>query len=187
MDKQTVKAQLRFLKIAPRKVRLLADTIRKLPATEAEARLLLSPRRPKDALLKLLRSAVANAKNNHKLDPETLFVKELRVDQGPMLKRWTPRSRGSIAGIQKKMSHVTIILGTSEKPYEKRFSIVIPKREKKEEQKEKKKKTKKKTHEEHAEEKVTSKEKEKEQKVTPENKPKETKGALKKVFRRKAI
>jgi len=177
-----VKAQLKFLKISPRKVRLLADTIRGLPTIEAEARLLLSPRRPKDSLLKLLRSAVANAKNNHKLDLETLFIKELRVDQGPMLKRWTPRSRGSIAGIQKKMSHVTIVLGVSEKPYGKRFSIVVPKHEKKEDKKEKRKKTKTKEHEEHIEEK-----KEKEQKTTPENKPKETKGALRKVFQRKAI
>ncbi len=184
---QTVKAQLRFLKISPRKVRLLADTVRGLPVEEAEAKLLLSPRRPKEALLKLLRSAVANAKNNNKLVPETLFIKELRVDQGPMLKRWMPRSRGSIAGIQKKMSHVTIILGTSEKPYEKRFSIVVPKHEKKEEKKGEKKKTKAKGHEERAEEKTAAKEKEKEQKVTPENKPKETKGALRKVFRRKAI
>lgn len=177
------------MKIAPRKVRLLADTIRGLSAEEAEAKLLLSPRRPKDTLLKLLRSTVANAKNNNKLAPETLFIKEIRVDQGPMLKRWMPRSRGSIAAIQKKMSHVTIILGVSEKPYEKRFSIVVPKREKKEDKKEKKKKTKTKGHEEHAhaEEKAAGKEKEKEQKVTAENKPKETKGALKKVFQRKAI
>ena len=65
-----IKAQLNFLRIPPRKVRLLADVIRGLPVQEAEAKLILSPRRPKDALLKLLRSAVANAKNNHKLVSE---------------------------------------------------------------------------------------------------------------------
>ncbi len=179
-----VTAQLRYLRMAPRKVRLLADTIRGLSIEEAEARLMVSARRPKTALLKLLRSAQANAKNNHKLDPDTLYIKEIRVDQGPMLKRWMPRSRGSIAMIQKKMSHVTLILDVAEKAHAKRFSIVINKRENKDEEK----KGKKPKRENVAEKGQTpEKTKEREQKPTAENKPKETKGALKKMFRRKAI
>ncbi len=182
-----VTAQLKYLRIAPRKVRLLADTIRGLSIEEAEAKLLVSARRPKTALLKLVRSAQANAKNNHKLDPGMLYIKEVRVDQGPMLKRWMPRSRGSIAAIQKKMSHVTLILGIAEKPQTKRFSIVIKKKEKKEEGE--KKGTKQKPQQEISAEKAHAQEKtkEREQKPAAETKPKETKGALKKMFRRKAI
>ncbi len=181
-----VTAQLKYLRIAPRKVRLLADTIRGLSLDEAEAILLMSARRPKTPLLKLLRSVRANAKNNHKLDPDTLYIKEVRVDQGPMLKRWTPRSRGSIAAIQKKMSHITLVVDVAEKPHAKRFSIVVKKKTKKEEEKKGKKQ---KSKQEVPAEKAPSAEKpkEREQKPVAETKPKETKGALKKVFRRKAI
>lgn len=180
-----VTAQLKYLRIAPRKVRLVADTLRGLPVEEAEARLMISARRPKASLLKLLRSGVANAKNNHKLNPEMLYIKEIRVDQGPMMKRWTPRSRGSIAAIQKKMSHVTLVLDVLQKPHTNRFSIVS-KKPKKEDNKEKKGK---KSKQESATTKsqISDKTKEKEQKPAVQDKPKETKGALKKVFQRKAI
>ncbi len=182
-----VTAQLRYLRIAPRKVRLLADTIRGLSLDEAEAKLLMSARRPKTALLKLVRSVRANAKNNHKLDPDTLYIKEVRVDQGPMLKRWTPRSRGSIAAIQKKMSHITLVLGVMEKPHAKRFSIVVKKKAKKDETEKKGKKQKPKQEATTEKTQSAEKPKEREQKPVAETKPKETKGALKKVFRRKAI
>lgn len=134
-----LKTKLNHLKIPPRKVRLLSDVIRGLPIQEAEAKLMLNPRRPKDALVKLLRSATANAENNHKLDPAKLFIKEIRVDQGPKTKRWTPRSRGSAAVIEKKTSHVTLILGILEKAKAPRFTIEIKKPVKKEEEKKPKK------------------------------------------------
>lgn len=140
MKNQLLKTKLNHLKIPPRKVRLLVDVIRGLPIQEAEAKLMLSPRRPKDALIKLLRSAVANAKNNHKLSPEKLFIKEIWVDQGPKTKRWTPRSRGSAAIIEKKTSHVTLVLGISEKIKVPRFTIEIKKPVKKEEKEKKSKK-----------------------------------------------
>ncbi len=169
-----IKAQLNFLRIPPRKVRLLADVIRGLPVQEAEAKLILNPRRPKDALLKLLRSAVANAKNNHKLVSEKLFVKEIRVDQGPKSKRWTPRSRGSAGTIEKKTSHVTIILGFLENAKPNRFVIEIKKPVKKKEGQEKKKSEKTET----VEKKSSAPEKPK-----PVGQP----GVFKRVFRRKAI
>jgi large subunit ribosomal protein L22 len=167
---EQAKAQLNYLRVAPRKVRLLADVIRGLPIQEAEAKLMLNPRRPKDALLKLLRSATANAKNNGKLNMEKLFIKEIRVDQGPKTGHWTPRSRGSMSLIEKKTSHVTIILGVNDKIKPRRFNIEIKKPVKAE----KAKKSKREKNKEIAEEK-------------PEAKPAAKPGAFKRIFSRKAI
>lgn len=121
-------AELNYLRVAPRKVRSVADLIRGLPVVEAEAQLLLSPRRPGGPLLKLLRSAVANAKNNKKLASNRLVVEEIRVDQGPMLKRFMPRARGSAAMIQKKMSHVTLILAETKETQPERFTVTVEKK-----------------------------------------------------------
>jgi large subunit ribosomal protein L22 len=122
-------ATLRFLRQAPRKVRSVGDLIKGLPVNEAEAQLLVTTRRPSKALLKLLRSAVANAKNTKTVDPQHLFVSSVRVDGGPMLKRMLPRARGSASPIQKKMSHVTLVLGVNES-LKSRFTIVPPKKTK---------------------------------------------------------
>ena len=125
----TYSAKLSFLRQAPRKVRSVGDLIKGLPVNEAEAQLLMTTRRPSKALLKLLRSAVANAKNTKSVDPQHLFVSSVRVDGGPMLKRMLPRARGSASPIQKKMSHVTLELGVNEK-LKSRFTIVPPKKTK---------------------------------------------------------
>ncbi len=122
-------AKLSFLRMAPRKVRSVGDLIKGLPVNEAEAQLLAQTRRPSKALLKLLRSAVANAKNNKQADLQHLFVESIRVDGGPMLKRMLPRARGSASPIQKKMSHVTLVLGVNEN-LKSRFKIVVPKKAK---------------------------------------------------------
>lgn len=120
-------ATVRYLRIAPRKVRFIADLIRGLSVNEAEAQLLLNSRRPTGPLLKILRSAVAGAKEK-KLDLESLYIKEIRVDQGPMLKRYLPRARGSASPLQKKMSHVTLTLEEHATPKKNRFTIVVPKK-----------------------------------------------------------
>jgi large subunit ribosomal protein L22 len=122
-------AKLSFLRQAPRKVRSVGDLIKGLPVNEAEAQLLAQTRRPSKVLLKLLRSAVANAKNNKAGNLEHLFVESVRVDGGPMLKRMLPRARGSASPIQKKMSHVTLVLGVNEN-LKSRFTIVPPKKAK---------------------------------------------------------
>lgn len=122
-------AKISFLRMAPRKVRSVGDLIKGLPVNEAEAQLLVQTRRPSKPLLKLLRSAVANAKNNKVPNVEHLFVSSVRVDNGPMLKRMLPRARGSASPIQKKMSHVTIVLGVNES-LKSRFAIVPPKKTK---------------------------------------------------------
>ncbi|HEY5221025.1 MAG TPA: 50S ribosomal protein L22 [Candidatus Paceibacterota bacterium] len=122
-------AKISFLRMAPRKVRSVGDLIKGLSVNEAEAQLLVQTRRPSKPLLKLLRSAVANAKNNKVPNVEHLFVSSVRVDGGPMLKRMLPRARGSASPIQKKMSHVTLVLGVNEN-LKSRFTIVPPKKTK---------------------------------------------------------
>ena len=138
--KQT--ATLRYLRIAPRKVRLVADMVKGLPVNEAEAELLHERRRPAKPLLKLLRSAVANVKNNMRLEPEKFYVETIRVDQGPMLKRSLPRARGMATPLQKKMSHVTLVLAERAGAKQPRFKIVVPKKVKLPPEEEAKKKKK---------------------------------------------
>jgi large subunit ribosomal protein L22 len=123
---QTQTAKLNYLRITPRKVRSVGDLIKGLSVNEAEAQLLAQTRRPAKPLLKLLRSAVANAKAQ-KLEPAHLYVLNVRVDQGPMLKRYLPRARGSASPIQKKMSNIILTLGVNEKLTPK-FTIVVPKK-----------------------------------------------------------
>lgn len=122
----SAKAQLRYLHVAPRKTRAVADVIRGLPAIEAEAQLLLMPRRAATPLLKLLRSAMANAKQIMKKDADALFIKEIRVDQGPKSKRWMPRARGAMSAIERKTSHVSLVLGVMSVPKASRFVIRKP-------------------------------------------------------------
>src|SRR3989344_4283603 len=126
MNKQTVK--LNYLRMAPRKVRSVADLVRGLSVREAEAQLLNIRRRPAGALLKLLRSGVASIKNNKHLNEEKFYIESFRVDGGPMLKRSLPRARGSASPIQKKMSHVTLVLADREGMAPPRFKIIVKKK-----------------------------------------------------------
>jgi large subunit ribosomal protein L22 len=129
------KAHLRYLHIAPRKTRAVVDVLRGLPVREAEAQLLLMPRRAATPLLKLLRSAAANAKQVMKKDADELFIKEIRVDQGPKSTRWMPRARGAMSPIERKTSHVSIVLGIAESPKPSRFVIKVPVKKREEEKK----------------------------------------------------
>ena len=116
--------------MAPRKVRLVADLIRGMSVNEAEAQLLYERRRAAKPLLKLLRSAIANAKATKSLEAEGLFIESVTVDQGPMLKRSLPRARGSASPIQKKMSHVHMTLAEKAGQAPPRFNISRPKKTK---------------------------------------------------------
>jgi large subunit ribosomal protein L22 len=111
----SVIARLNYLHIAPRKVRLIADLIRKKTAKEAEAILSFLPKRAALPIIKLLRSAVSNAKNNFSLEESNLYISKITVDEGPKMKKWMPRARGSPSQIQKKTSHVTLVLDEIEK------------------------------------------------------------------------
>ncbi len=160
-------AQLKFLHMAPRKVRAVSDLLKKLTVSEAEAQLMLQNRRAARPILKLLRSAAANARAQNKtLDADRLVIGELRVDQGPMLKRFLPRAMGRATPIQKKMSHVTLTLVESPAAQKSRFVIQPP-------QKKAKRTPKAKAPAPKAE--------------TPKIQPKGKSGFLKRIFRRKAI
>jgi len=105
-----VKVKLRYLRIAPRKVRLVADLIRGKKVVEAKNILDFSIQKSAKPLRKLLDSAQANAQHNFQLDPDTLQISEIKVDEGPKLKRWRARARGRASEIQKKTSHITLVL-----------------------------------------------------------------------------
>ena len=107
-DGPEVKAIARYIRTAPRKLRLVADMIRGRKAQEASALLNFTPKRAALTLGKVLKSAVANAENNFSLDAEKLVVTQVYIDQGPMLKRWIPRSRGRATSVFKYSSHITV-------------------------------------------------------------------------------
>ena len=109
--------------MAPRKARLMATVIKGLSVNDAQAQLAVNPKRASEPVLKLLQSAIANAVNNAKMDASKLIVKEIRVDGGPMLKRWLPRAQGRATPIQKKSSHITIVLEEVENAKAPRFTM----------------------------------------------------------------
>ena len=103
-------ARLRFLGVPSLKVRRFSSTIKGEPIDRAVAILELQSSPTCQALLKLLKSAVANAEHNYQLDPDNLYVSNVMVDQGPTMKRIKPRARGRAFRIFKRSSHVTIQL-----------------------------------------------------------------------------
>lgn len=104
------KAIARTVRIAPRKVRLVVDLVRGKSVAEAAAILRLTPKASSGVVEKVLKSAAANAVNNLKMDQSNLYVKEAYVDEGPTLKRYLPRAKGSGNRILKRTSHITIVL-----------------------------------------------------------------------------
>ncbi len=107
-------ASLRFLRVAPRKVRLVADEVRGRKVGDALAMLKYTPQAAAEPLAKLLRSAVANAEQKGgRVDVDALFVKTLTVDQGPKMRRFMPRAMGRAYRVEKKTSHVYVELGTA--------------------------------------------------------------------------
>lgn len=107
---EKAKAVARYVRIAPRKVRLVVDLIRGKEVGEAIAILRHTTKASSPVVEKLLKSAIANAENNHKMAPERLYVSEIYVDEGPTLKRFHPRAKGSASPILKRSSHITVVL-----------------------------------------------------------------------------
>jgi large subunit ribosomal protein L22 len=107
-------ASLRFLRVAPRKVRLVANEVRGMKVGAALAMLKYTPQAASGHLAKLLRSAVANAEQKGgRVDVDALFVKTLTVDQGPKMRRFMARAMGRAYRVEKKTSHVYVELGTA--------------------------------------------------------------------------
>lgn len=105
-----IKAKLRYLRIAPRKVRLVINLVRGLDAVTALNQLNFTYKRTAAPLLKLIKSALANAENNYHLKKENLYIKKITADEGPKLKRWHPRAFGRANPILKRSSHLELIL-----------------------------------------------------------------------------
>jgi len=109
-----VKAVTKFARISPSKARDLARSVRGLPVAKALEIMQFSERKAAKLIGKTMKSAVANAENNEDLSVEDLFVKEAVIDEGPRLKRYWPRARGSVSRIKKRMCHIKIVLSDGE-------------------------------------------------------------------------
>ncbi|MDY6322685.1 MAG: 50S ribosomal protein L22 [Succinivibrio sp.] len=105
-----VKAVHRYARSSAQKTRLVADQVRGLPVQKALDLLKHSPRKAAVLVRKVLVSAVANAQNNNSLDPDTLKVSKILIDEGPSLKRIMPRAKGRADRIVKRTSHITIVV-----------------------------------------------------------------------------
>ena len=104
------RATLKFARISSRKVKIVADLIRGKDIDEALAIMKFTPKASSEVLEKLLKSAIANAENNHDMKHENLYVAEIFANQGPTLKRIRPAAKGSAVRIRKRTSHITIVL-----------------------------------------------------------------------------
>ncbi len=168
-------ATLRYLHMAPRKTRLVASLLKGKSVSDAEAELRYSTKKAAKPILKLLRSAVANAKQAS-LEPEKLYIKDIRVDGGPMSKRFMPRASGRAVTIQKKTSHIYISVAEKKSSVQKFKDFYRPQSKKE------------------ARQLVKDFEREKQQRATDEKKEvqKTERGTkepstLKKMFRRKSV
>ena len=105
-----VKAVTRYVRIAPRKVRIVTDLVKGKSAEEALTLLKFLPKKAAGLVGKTLQSAVANAEQNPNIDVDTLYIKRIYVDEGPTMKRWRARAMGRATRLLKRSSHITIIL-----------------------------------------------------------------------------
>jgi large subunit ribosomal protein L22 len=104
------KAQARYVRLAPRKVRAVVDLIRNKNLDEAISILRYTPRRAAEAVTKVVKSAAANAENNMEMNRGLLYIDQAYVDEGPTLKRVQPRARGRRFLILKRTSHITVVV-----------------------------------------------------------------------------
>ena len=111
---KTAQATLKYARISPRKVKIVADLIRGKDVKEALAIVKFTPKASSDILEKLLNSAISNAENNHDMRMENLYISEIYANQGPTLKRVRPAAKGSAVRIRKRTSHITIVLKEKE-------------------------------------------------------------------------
>jgi large subunit ribosomal protein L22 len=142
VEQQEVRAVAKWVRMSPRKARLVIDHIRGRSVPEARTVLAFTPRAAAREIEKVLSSAVANAEANHNLDGDDLVVSAAYVDEGPVMKRWRPRARGRAARIRKPTCHITVKLTPVE-----RAPAPAPKAEENEPKRAPRKRTPKKTEE----------------------------------------
>lgn len=115
-----VKARAKFIRMSPRKVRLVVDLVRGLPVLEAKHQLQFLNKAASVPVLKLINSAAANAEHNFNLKVEDLVVKSITADGGPTIHRWKPRARGRASAIRKRTTHIAVVLSDGkDEPVEK--------------------------------------------------------------------
>ena len=105
-----VYAHARNIRIAPRKVRLVVDSVRGMAVGRAMSELQLRPQKAAREVYKTIKSAVANAENNYGLDPETLIVAQIWANEARMMKRWRPRAHGRVSPLLSRSSHITVVV-----------------------------------------------------------------------------
>ena len=111
---QEARAELKYARISARKVKIVADLVRGKNVDEALAILKFTPRGAAEIIAKVVKSAKANAENNHDMKHENLYVAEIYANQGPTLKRIRPAAKGSAVRIRKRTSHITIVVREAE-------------------------------------------------------------------------
>jgi large subunit ribosomal protein L22 len=126
-QKQEVRAVAKWVRMSPRKARLVIEHIRGRSVPEARTVLAFTNRAAAREIEKVLSSAVANAEANHDLDGDELVVSAAYVDEGPVMKRWRPRARGRAARIRKPTCHITVKLTTVERAPERAPKAEEPK------------------------------------------------------------
>lgn len=110
LEPALVRATAKYVRVSPRKARLVADQVRGKHIDEARALLQFSPRSVADEISKVIESAAANAEANHDLIGDEMVIAEIRVDEGPTLKRFRPRAMGRATPIHKRTSHISVAL-----------------------------------------------------------------------------
>jgi large subunit ribosomal protein L22 len=106
----SARATARFVRVTPMKARRVVDLVRGRPVADALTTLRFAPQAASEDVYKVVASAAANAQNNNQLDPQTLWVSEAFVDEGPTLKRFRPRAQGRAYRIRKRTSHITVVV-----------------------------------------------------------------------------
>jgi len=104
------RAVAKYIRISPQKARLVADVVRGMDVDSAITTLKFMPKKGARLLRKVIESAVANAIQTEKIDADTLYVKKIHIDGGPMLKRFRPRAQGRATRILKRTSHITVVV-----------------------------------------------------------------------------
>ena len=121
-----IKASAKYVRMSPKKLRYVLDLIRGMDVAQARDQLKFIKRRASGNILKLVNSAIANAKHNFELEAENLYIKEITADKGPTLRRWRARAFGRAAPLRKRSTHLVVILEDKKKSSIKKRKVALP-------------------------------------------------------------